>query len=218
MRRFLTLFLPLIALMVCGTSCDNEPDTHTYYWFLDKTPLEIMENKAYVTFSIENEEKLETELSKLGLSLTDIKDGENLDSSFELTEEASGILRNYRTATVTGDSRKAESVRSLTLGWSPYYKVTDKNDFMPGRELASNIYFNAKIAAGADESRLMELAKRNNVIYGGKDSFLEGWYLFIVTNDSRGNTLEMANLFKESGLCEHSEPNFVGIQGALCSF
>lgn len=63
----------------------------------------------------------------------------------------------------------------------------------------------------------MELAERNNVIYGGKDSFLEGWHLFIVTNDSRGNTLEMANVFKESGLCEYSEPSFIGIQGVFCS-
>lgn len=139
MKKLLAFFIPLMTLMVCGTACDSEPDPEypstTYYWGVEKNLLlEIVQDKAYIAFCPENEEKLKTELSKLDLTLTEIKDGDNLSYGNELTEEASGILRNYRTAVVAGDYRKAEAIRPLTIGWSPYYKVIDEDDFMPGRE------------------------------------------------------------------------------------
>ncbi|MDE5828048.1 MAG: hypothetical protein K2H57_10790, partial [Duncaniella sp.] len=106
---------------------------------------------------------------------------------------------------------------SYTIGWSPYYKVPNTCWFCEkdSREFAATIHFSAKIAEGVEESQLKEFARQNNVIYVGQDSYLERWHTFIVTNQSRCNTVEMANLFQESAMCEYGSPDFIGELGCV---
>ncbi|MDE6429643.1 MAG: hypothetical protein K2K65_00550, partial [Duncaniella sp.] len=219
-KKFLTLLFPLLTLMVCGTACENDVEdvAEAYYWCdHEKIPMEIMKDKAFISFYPENEEKLKAELLNLGLTLTDVKDGEDYSQYHDLSEEASKILSNYKTATVLGDYRKAKSVLSYTIGWSPYYRVWEAGFEGPySREFAATISFSAKIANG-EERKVKEFAKQNNVIYVGPafTDFLEGWHTFIVTNQAKCNTVEMANLFQESGVCEYTSIDFIGELGVL---
>ena len=221
-KNLLISFLSLMTLLIGTTACDSEPTadntTKTYYWVEhEKVSLEVINNKAYIAFYPENEEKLKAELSKLDLTLTEIEEGTDLNAYYQLQDKAAKTLLNYKTASVIGDYTKAKSILAYTIGWSPYYKVIDEKDFMLGREIASNIYFSAKIADGVDESRLKEFAKQNKVLFGGQDKTMKKWYIFIVTNESRGNTLEMANLFQESAVCEYASPDFIGMLGLLAN-
>ena len=156
-KKILTLLFPLLTLMVCGTACENDLEVEdvaeAYYWCdHEKIPMEKMKDKAYISFYPENEEKLKAELSNLGLTMTEIKDGEDFSQYYDLSEEASKILSNYKTATVLGDYRKAKSVLSYTRGWSPYYTVPNTCWFCEkdSREFAATIHFSAKIAEGVE--------------------------------------------------------------------
>lgn len=57
-------------------------------------------------------------------------------------------------------------------------------------------------------AQLEELAKENAVTVTGADKFLEGWYYLACTNYLKGNALEMANFFYDSGMFTTSSPSW----------
>ena len=219
MKKFLSFLIPILTLMVCMPACDNDMDNpfRNYFYGINekseykKITIEEIQDKAYVAYYPENEDKLRSELSKAGL---DLKSGVWAEMfygpAYNLTEEASGISPFYRKATVIGDYRKAKSAFSYSIGWSPYYKVVDKDALVSRNEIAFGICISAKLNDGVKESELLEFTKKYNIICVGEDTSLKGLYMLLVTNDSRESTLEISKKLVESGLCEYSDPDYLG--------
>lgn len=204
--KSLTFMSTLLLLMTFSIACENEQTDElndSYYWFgSEKVPLQKMTGKFHVLFYSINEEKLNAELAKNGVSLTDVKE---CSYGIDQTESGLQLPKDCKTASIEADYEKIESALSYTLNWSPYYKRIDN-----GWELRLEFLFYVQLKPGINRSQLEKLAKRNGVVIISDEEFLQGFYYLACTNLSGGNTLEMANFFYESGLFTTSSPSWGG--------
>jgi hypothetical protein len=69
--------------------------------------------------------------------------------------------------------------------------------------------FIVKMKVSTSYDRLQQLALQNNCIIIEENQFVEHQYLLSVSKTSEFNSLQMANLFYETGLFEFAEPNFI---------
>jgi hypothetical protein len=82
----------------------------------------------------------------------------------------------------------------------PFFKG-GKGEWNEGRDVGGlNEEFFVRLKTPGDLPALENLAKENNVTLWGQDDF--GEYILTCSKSSRGNSMEMANLFYESGLCD----------------
>jgi hypothetical protein len=81
---------------------------------------------------------------------------------------------------------------SFTFYYAPYYRTS-----IGEGKLGNRFYISLK--AEADLDKLERLAMEHSVEFLGESDFLYGWYELACTNLSTGNSLEMANLFYETG-------------------
>jgi hypothetical protein len=172
---------------------DEQPSeitlTDAYYWGGDeKIPIERIEGKFMVMFYSENEAQFMDALAKAGAKVSEVERAHIEFSS------------NRKRATVEGDFEKIEDALALTFYWDNYYRQEDGRDAWTDGRFTVGLSF-----LEFDPYPLVEkMAEENGVeiASGG---------LFYCTNDSKGNVIEMANLFHESGLCEWAEPSLAGI-------
>lgn len=116
----------------------------------------------------------------------------------------------------------AEVSLSQPLGQKAYQKWLDDLQQMPSVRLASPYFANensdkiglsdlflVKLQEMADPAKLQEIARSNGVHIVGQNRFMPEWYTLAVDKASRGNALEMANLFYETGLFVACEPDLM---------
>lgn len=210
------LFISLIygcVVALAGTiltSCENDPENKnidTYYWFDDeKIPLQVIADKIRIAYYDENEDKIKEELSKYNLLLTDIVEGRSWETSHSLTENSREFLYNYRYANIEGYNRQADHALKYTISWSPFYRSVEKN-----KELTPFMTFCFKMKHDIELEDVQPLIDQNNVVLIGNYTFTPEIYTVWCTNDSKGNVLNIANRFYESGLFEFAEPCFAGV-------
>lgn len=196
MKKLLTFFLAGAAIAALATACNNTDQpgnssiilSDAYYWLQDeKIPVERIDDMYYVMFDPENEMQLTTELARLGIEMV-------LDAD-ETMEPAYVYERfgHYKAATVHADFKTIENLLSLTFYHAPYYRTS-----IGEGKLGNRFYISLKTEA--DLEKLERLAKEHSVEVLGKSDFLYGWYDLACTNLSTGNSLEMGNMFYETGL------------------
>lgn len=213
-NRLLVLMSSMFLMVMLCASCEEEQGflSETYYWDgNEKVAINPIENKFYIAYQTSNENKLIAELSKNGLSLTNVKKGNILSSFDSPSEDAQLLLSDYKSGTLESDYRKLESIRPYTICCIPCYTLLNN-----GRELIPDILFFAKLKSGSNLEEVEKLAKKYNVIIVGIDDFIN-CYELVCTNDSKGTPIEIANKFYESGLFEYAVPNFSGL-GELTNF
>jgi hypothetical protein len=175
---------------------DSAPEitlTDAYYWAGDdKVPIERIEGKFMVMFYSENEAQFMDELAKTGAQVSYV-DGAHMQ-----------ISNNRKRATVEGGFEEIEDALALTFYWDNYYRQED------GRDAWTDGTFGVRLRSAADYLLLEGMAEENDVKIVRKNEYRETYYL-ACTNDSKGNAVEMANLFHESGLYEWSCPSLAGI-------
>jgi hypothetical protein len=187
-----------------GQSGETDPApeitlTDAYYWGGDeKIPLERIEGKFMVMFYSENETQFMDELAKAGAEVSCVESGSKPDAA------ARGGA--YKRATVEGDFEKIEDALALTFYWDHYYRQED------GRDAWTDGKFAVGLKSEADYPVLEKMAEENGVEIARirKNEFRTTCYL-ACTNDSKGNAVEMGNLFHESGLFEWACPSLAGI-------
>ena len=77
-------------------------------------------------------------------------------------------------------------------------------------------HFIIKLKSSADYIFLQELAKETNTVIFKQNDFEPSIYILIADKNSKGNALEMANYFYESGKFEFAEPSFLRIVRTQC--
>jgi hypothetical protein len=156
-----------------------------YYWLGDeKIPLERIDGKYFVMFLSENEVEFKNELARVGVNLIGMADG-------KLGEWGPG---DFKTATIEVGLEKIKDALPLTFYYAPYYRTNIGDGKLGNR-------FSVSLKKVTDLDKLENLAKENSVEMLGV-SDLDGWYELACTNLSKGNALEMGNLFYETGLFE----------------
>lgn len=217
MKTNVLIFMPILFLranMNVPSECEQtEWDNNSYYWFEgEKIPVQKITEKFYMVFYSANEEKLITELDAAEAAVTNVEEWHEYPSyGIDMTESASKLFFDYKTATIEDNYEKIKIALSSTLYYAPYYRRIDD-----GRELRLEFLFYVKLKSNTNWEQLEKLAKENAVEILGTDTSLKGWCYLACTNFSKGNALEMANLFYESGLFEYSSPSW-GNNGEISS-
>jgi len=231
MKINLKTFSILVLFTFFMTSCQDFMKEHTtindsistratnfdvsgHYWqHGEKIPLQKMDKKFYVMFYTAKEDKQKTEFSKAGIDLIDEREVSEFRSySIDMTDygENARKLNNYKTATIEGNHEQIVSSMPDILYWSPYYRMAN------GLEIGITNLFFVELKPDIDIEQLEQLAEKYSVHIIGADNSLKGWYYIACNNSSRGNALEMANLFYESGLFLESCPDFFGAGSIDC--
>jgi len=170
-----------------------------YYWYEGgKVFLNRLDNKHFILFKSEDAASIAALLS---LDDSDIHDY----SSHIADGSGSGAktLDDCQWATVSGIS--AESVKNVPgIIYSAPYMITEKGD-----EVGLSNLFYIKLKKEGDQDKLEALAEENNVDIIGRNIFMPLWYTLSSTNLSKGNALEMGNVFYETGLFEASQPDLM---------
>jgi len=214
MRKLFKLFTLLFMLMTIVMAC-NKPSDKTnaeesydgYYWYEGKKiPLQKLDNMFYVVFYLADEKKFRYELSKAGIELKYVQ--ERKDYSFTFTDmSGSGAweLTNFITATIESSYKNAATALSYTIYWAPFYKLKDENEVVGITEVVG-----VHLKPGVTFTQLEQLAQKNSVKIIGKYIYYSNSYMLVCTKQSKGNSLEIANRFYESGLFEYTSAEMMG--------
>ena len=197
----------------------NEPsgsfEATDYYWYGDKKIfLQKMEGKYYIEFYTKEKDKIIVECSKKGIKLSYVSSIS--DWAIYVVEGTEGpgakIFTNLMNGYIEGVYERCAEVLSTSLYWSPFYENQTYGEI----KMASA--FTVILKPGTTLQQIEDLSVKNAVeMIGIRETFsfdvnmyIPNGYMLACTNRSKGNSLEMANLFFESGLFETTSPSLIG--------
>lgn len=178
-----------------------------YYWYEGKKVyLKRNETKQYVTYLSENCNQIQKIVNENGYKGTLKKSNVvNYACITSLTKERTAEQNINWGIIESTDAKIIEEYDSNQILYqSPFYTIDSI-----GREVGISHLFYVKLKAKSDEDLLIDMAEKCGVEVIGYNQHLPLWYTLSCTNESKGNALQMANLFYESGCFQISEPNFM---------
>ncbi|MDR0545300.1 MAG: S8 family serine peptidase [Odoribacteraceae bacterium] len=225
MKNTLGFYSLLLLLIISVTAChDQLPKTEIegfnatdVLYRRGGILVQKMDEKFHVLFRSADAGKVKLELAKVGVGLDNVMQkvpisqyttGSTAEQVSSRTGSTAGFLGAERftgcqSATIEGDYENVAGALSHALYWSPYYKLDN------GEEIRITELFTVILKPGTSLEELEELARENSVEMIGQDQFNPEWYHFACTIDSKGNALEMANLFYESDLFQDAFPDCI---------
>jgi tetratricopeptide (TPR) repeat protein len=184
--------------------------TDEYYLFGERRiPVQRVDNKFYVLFRDLDEQQVEHKLTEAGITIIALRSKYHSHLITAFTEDDSDerdITDKKVAVTIEGNYEQAAHILSTALYWAPYYRTED------GHEMGLTELFTVVFKPNTTLAQLEKLAKENSVELIGRDRYEHtlNWYRLVCTRLSKGNALEMANLFFDSGLFETAFPSFIG--------
>jgi|GEM_PF-5047854 hypothetical protein len=211
--KVLKKMIVLLMLGGCLVSCSKDemnishPEELLYYNSATgkRELFTKMDGKFSLVFYTKDENKLRTELALAGIEFPQVEETKEFNS-YSLDPVGSGIkiFRNYKSVyLVEGDYKKAAAALSHSLYWAPYYKSEN------GKEMCLSEGVLVKLHSTKRLAQVERLAKKYAVEMMGANKYLPGEYMLVCTNRSKGNALEMAVIFYDSGLFEYAAPDFI---------
>lgn len=174
-------------------------DTTDYFWLEnEKKFLQKVEGKHVVIYNPSKIGILHEKINGSSISLQSIGNATVFNAQENL------LAANFKVAIIQGDDEDIAPILSDSYYSAPYYRMTN------GKEVGLNNRFYVKLKDDADFELLNDFAVRNNVDIICKDEYLEKWFDLSCSKYSKGNALEMANLFQESGMFEYACPDLIG--------
>lgn len=196
-------FLLLLVVIIVNSNKLFSSDNDSYYWYKGKKIiLEYLDTKKFIIFDFGPDDSTAV-LKSLSDKHINVKD---ISSDF-----ASGSLRK-KWAVVdkeTYDNFKRGNLNIVYEG--PYYR--SQRNILTG---LSHIFY-VKLLKEGDFDILENLAKENHIKIIEKNKFMPLWYTMSCTKESKGNSLEMANIFYASKLFAASEPELMLENMISCS-
>ncbi|WP_114792372.1 S8 family serine peptidase [Niabella yanshanensis] len=185
-----------------GTAARSVIAADDYYWYKgNKIPLTKNTKKKYILFEAANEAKVNTALSEKGA---------------RIVEKAKNL--NLSKATKVADDEKSDTLRFMIVEVSTKLSTTDNKIIYEapffitssGDEIGLSQLFYVRLKSTDGYSKLVELARSNNVEILGNNEYVKERYTLSCSNGSSGNALEMANKFYESGYFASAQPDLMG--------
>lgn len=180
--------ISLIVLYVCSSLYAQEPDLFYYY---KGAPVPLSTNtQHFIVYA--DAEKISKEFFAKEYRVTEwIEDGRK------------GVLE----AQVNIPNANYDSVINILRGKE--YTI----DIEPVIETSamvnvSNLFY-VKLRSSNDYALLKSVASISGTEIKGKVDFCDNWYELCVTKNSAGNSIEVANLFWETGYFEDIDPGFI---------
>lgn len=197
----ITLFVALF-LFLTTTTYAQQTD---YFWNnTTKVYLNRLSTKKYITFdkTINDSSALKQVLSLpnaviQGFGELTILTGLENTLSNKTTEDNWAIIESV------GIGNSTLSTSQFIISESPVY-LTPNNE-----ELNISHLFYVKLNNQSDFQILENLTQQNNIEIIGNNKYMPLWYILSCDKNSGGNALQMANLFHETGLFTHVQPDFM---------
>ena len=181
-----------------------------YYWAYNKKyPLELFSEKQYVV--IQGNDK-ETIVRGLGVNEVLISEPKPIIISKTIKSSNLNSLsrKNLHWALVNNVIEKNKLQSSELIYAAPSFLVN-------GKEVNLSQYFYVKLKNEGDLGILEDMAIKNKVEIIGNDAYMPLWYILSCDKYSRGNALEMANYFYESGLFASAQPDLMEDMNINCA-
>lgn len=202
MKKIIVLFA--IILISIGLYAQND-----YYWYKgQKVILEKLPTKMFLLFdSFEDSVSLKNNLKIGGVKV--VKFNITHDYSSLETHKSHPIKEN-RWAVIEGETLSSLNKNTDILYEAPFYLTPKKI------EAGLSHLFYVRLNKIEDLLILEKMALNNNVDILGSNKFMPLWYTLACSKESKGNALQMANLFYESRLYSASEPDLMTDDLPLC--
>lgn len=121
-------------------------------------------------------------------------------------------IRRYHTAITFNEKMSDEQYLNLLSDIkyqnpevivSPFFKVDDDDI------VGLSHFFYVKLKNEEDTILLREMSEKTNCIIIEQDPFMPLWYVLSITEESKNNAMENANVFYETGLFHTAEPDLM---------
>ncbi len=213
MKKTLVILLAIIGLSACQDNISENVQEITigtrsatntleyYYWCNEeKIPLRILTDKYFVLTETTTSENLVQEFEKTGQKALSFRRERNFSYIEGISDNKFEIFKKAHSYIVSGGR---PNTKDKILYSTPFYKnIQDE-------EIGITNEFSVILKNDADLPKLKHLAEENGVLFLGKEAIRKEYYALACTIDSKGNALEMANLFYETGLFEAANPEML---------
>ncbi|MGE0930303.1 S8 family serine peptidase [Peijinzhouia sedimentorum] len=174
-----------------------------YYWaYGEKHTLELYSEKQYLLIKGNNKESV---AQSLGVEKKELADFKQIIISKAINEGRLSIYSNSMDLNWSYLNKPiaAETIISPEIIYiAPSFKVN-------GEVIGLSQFFYVKLKQEQDIDLLEQLANENGVEIVGNDSFMPLWFILACDKNSKGNALEVANRFYESGNFLSAQPDFI---------
>lgn len=199
--------LQILLLTSFGISAQTD-----YYWYKgEKVFLTKIPGKKFIIYQ-------------------NIQDTSGLKKITELPDAiiiGHGIFKTSKSiVTYKGKKNESQNWAMLSSSLTSEKKLTEQdqivyesNFYKTEQEVEAGLshLFYVKLKNPTDANILEQLASENNVEIIGNNKFMPLWYTLSCTKYSKGNALEMANVFYESNLFAGSEPDLMTDDTPFCT-
>ena len=198
------IIFAIFMIISMGLSAQND-----YYWYRgQKIALKELSSKRFILVE-SSEDNLSIEQSLKTSGVTVIKfDKTNVSTSLKSYKHLQPKEINW--AVIEDNSFTNLGSKKKILYDAPFYLTSEKVEAG-----LSNLFY-VKLNKAEDLDLLEKLALENNVEILGNNKFMPLWYTLSCTNKSKGNALQMANIFYETYLFSASEPDLMTDDSPLC--
>jgi len=188
------------AFLILSSTIANAQEY--YYWSNGmKYPLELYSEKQYIL--TQNQSKIAA-AQALAISEQNISELKQIiiSKTINTIRASKPLSSNLYWAFANSSINKAKVQSSDIIYAAPSFLAN-------GQEIGLSQYFYVKLKQEQDIEILESLARKNLVEIIGYDQFMPLWYILSCDKNSKGNALEMANLFYELGYFESAEPDLM---------
>ena len=203
------LFILLLVSQFIFTGLNAQSD---YYWYDNqKIYFDKISDKKFVIIddaindSIELKQVFDIEdITIIDFERNNVLATINAYESVTITENYWAVIEGQDFTDITLTEHE------YILYEAPFYN-TEK-----GIEAGLSHLFYVRLHDEQDIARLEQLAEENNVEILGNNYYMPLWFTLSCSQESKGNALEMANLFFEKGFFKHSQPDLMTDDTPLC--
>ncbi|MDR1273794.1 MAG: hypothetical protein LBK12_04515 [Odoribacteraceae bacterium] len=209
-----TIAVACLTIMMAIPACDKDKEIdparyESYYW-KNGEKVQFWYRSGYLLYLLyhaDDEDKIKEELEKVGIELGETTGYSDYSERLNTDMSGPGATRitNFKITIIRGDysdPEKAASALSYTIYWAPIYIIQPREVYSQLDYILVKETFSVVLKPGTTPGRLEKLADKYAVEIIGRDNDDPDRYYLVCTNQSKGNALQMANLFHESGLFE----------------
>ncbi|WP_118195916.1 S8 family serine peptidase [Albibacterium indicum] len=178
-----------------------------YYWYKgEKVSLVPNPKKKFLLFDSKvGATKLSEDSIKNDKEVSEIKEIEL--GSIEIIESLTSDLaplpdERYWTIIDTSDQELYSGISNIIYIGPSFFSKSNK-------DLTLSHLFYVKLKKEEDIDKIKKLAHENNIRIEGRNKYMPLWIVLSCDKNSKGNALEMANYFFETGLFSAAEPDLM---------
>ncbi len=183
----------------------KETEVIDYYWYREKKiPIKQVDNKSFVIFKSSDKDALLQSLSTQNVKFNPSSIKLYTHGGIDLTNgnNTESFMKGYESIEIFTNPSEAIKFDEVIYA-APFYHTSDDTKFP-----LTNLFY-VFLKNTGDYTLLEKKAKEVNANIISRYEEFPDMYVLSCTKDSKGNALEIANLFYETGLFKDTEPSFM---------